>query len=201
MRKRNVLLNAVTITGLIASLFFLGSFMSAKTTNKPVVEEIKIYTRKNIRPKLIPYKAELEKCLSKSEKQELAELQKELRSAIEERKAAGLIPGEKVLLTTELSDEQIKTIKNTKAEFTNIVLRTMLIASNHEEDVQLILQEIQPEREKWQKDIETIISKNKPAGLFAINPILKNNLKKIQPFDSALILALVLWDANNPLFN
>lgn len=199
MKKRNLFFKSVVIAGILSGFILLNSFTPGNKTDKIIIEELKAYALENIQPVLKPYKSELEANLSKDEKHQLKMMRKDLISLIKERKSIGLLPGEKTMMTSELTDEQVEVLKDTKNRFTNIVLQTMLIANEHEKELQLFLNEIQPNREEWITDIEKIIGNNRHKSLVVVNPIFRANIKKVQPMDNVIKVALLLWDTNLPI--
>jgi len=188
---------------LIGALILLSGFSNLKIQNledefprKKIVE----YLNKNVAPVMKSYRYEFNKNLSKDEIAQIENIRSELKKIRKTREKAGLDRA-KNYLTTELSDSQIDLLKQSRKKAYKSLLRAMLIADDHDAELETILKKEESKRKQWANDIAEIIAENGGKRFWMIKPLVKKNIQHLMPFDNIISVMFVLWNPDEPLFD
>lgn len=189
----------ITVT---ATLIILGGLtLSTPIKSQPLRnKEIAKYIQNDIIPVLKPLRYELDNKLTKDEKEKIENMRNDLLEIRQNLKAEEITPRSGKLQESKLSESQINTIKQAKESIYQILLETMIISNNHKDDIRLILENENIQKEKWIDDISKIKKENSSFRFLVLSPILKHNLNQIEPFDHIWELLFILWNPNEPLY-
>ncbi len=115
---------------------------------KNTMNEIKTYREQNILPVLKEQRAKLEELISEEDKAIITELRTERKGKVKQMKSRKEMKGQR-----QPPSEEMKAWRNEKME----KIRTLV--KKYEEDIDNLLTEIQPQRNKWKEDILEIRKK------------------------------------------
>ncbi|MTI32841.1 hypothetical protein [Xanthovirga aplysinae] len=158
---------SLLIVGILASLFIITGTLTANAkNNKDGKAERKAYYKENIYPVIQQQRKKLDDFLSPEEKAQVKNLQqrlatlkegkKEHRKRLKALKSEGN-KGER----PELTEDQKAQHKAQMKEKRRIMMEAYKIADNHEEQIDALYQEIQPQKEQWKNDLQAMHKENR----------------------------------------
>jgi Skp family chaperone for outer membrane proteins len=167
---------------------------------------IKNYVEKNILPVMKVQRQQLDKELSQTEKDRLAEIRSQLQTLRQQRREEM-----KSMRAQEgtPSLEQRKAMRQTRNQLHSLMNEVAEMEENHDATIMALLDEVRPQVDQWRKEIRQIVSRNCPNA--DTRPgMMKNGKNKHgkkgmygkqgMPFGKLLVPnVFLLWNPDEPL--
>lgn len=203
--KKRKTMKKKLIFALIFILFTMSTevtFANRKDNNRiTTFLSIQEYLKENVFPNIKHLRNDLDKLLNNAEKSQIEEIRKEIRDEVKIRQNAGVSFVNFKLFGEELSDDQVKVMKETRERFYDIILKAMIITKKHEQEIQDLLKTEEKNRENWKNDIQKIVKTNAPKRALVLNPVLKQNIDKLLPAEKVINIMFLLWNPEESFFN
>ena len=131
--------------------------------DRPIRREIRAYFQSNVLPVLQQQRQKLEPQLTAADRAQLTTYRTQLRALKEQGQALrhSINPGgERPATRPTLTEAQQKQVHQLRFEARGIMLSVGQMAQKYDGAISQLVQEVQPQKEKWTTDIKAIVAKN-----------------------------------------
>jgi hypothetical protein len=167
MKPNRLIILGGLLLGLLATRFTgMARGIRYEGSHHPASAEIRRYVEANVLPVLQKQRQKLEIQLSAADRADLATYRKQLQDnrarsrALAERLLSATMPQD---MRPGLSEEQRQQFRTLRAENWKIMQHVRQMAQKYASAIELLMQEMQPQREQWANEMKAIVTKNAPA--------------------------------------
>ena len=130
----------------------------------PARREVKAYFQANVLPVLRQQRQKLEPQLDAADRAQLATYRTQLKSLKEQgqvlRRSMAPADGARTEQRPVLTEAQRQQVQKLRSETRTILLSVAQMAQKYEAALRQLVQEVQPQKEKWTADIKALVGKN-----------------------------------------
>lgn len=167
---------------------------------KQIMHEIIAYAEKQIVPVIQPLRENVDKELSSSDRMEITAAREQLRKIRDIRMSAGLMPMEIAESNRELTDEELRLVKETRKQFRKEIMKVWEIADRNEDIISRELALAKPYFETWKEDVRNMTKEQLPFSLSNFIPSSKIALfKQLGLAEELLPVVFLLYNPDIPL--
>lgn len=159
------------------------------------------YFVENVMPVMRPYRVEFAKQLTEVELVQIDRIRNELKDVMEIRRKAGVARGLNSFNSDTLSDTQVDIMKNTRKRTFKALFQALLIANNHEKELQSIFMKEERNLSKWSSELSKLILENSDKRIKNLNPVLVHNIQKLSPIDHMIQVLFIIWEPDSQILS
>jgi hypothetical protein len=201
MKRSIIKITKITAVFLLSGgLILLMGFSNLKNdnTHSAALEKAYEYFSKNVMPVMKPYRVDFDKNFSSNETTQIISIRAELKTVMAVRQEAGLTIGNN-MFSSSFTDSQVTVLKETRKRAYKAILHAMVIADNHEKELQSIFQREEANQIKWSGDLHKILSENQGKRVRKFNPIAGQNFRRLLPLENLSSVMFIVWNPDDPL--